>query len=75
MLVRFMPNISVDSLTVRQILAELKRPKNSSGEERPLDPTYHRAMNNIRNRPKNCRELASNVPSRLVKARRALEIG
>lgn len=60
--------------TSKQILAELERIKSSSSEDRPLDPTYDRAMRILRSQPKNCVELAVKIISWLVKAQRTLTV-
>lgn len=59
---------------MRKILTELQKLKDSSGEERPLDPTYNRVLDNIYHQPKNCKELALTVLSWLVKAQRTLTV-
>lgn len=48
--------------------------KTLTSEERPLDPTYERAMKSIHRQPKSCRELAIRVISWLLKARRTLSV-
>lgn len=76
LLVHFHIEYLCQQTTVRQILKELDKlkPKSPPAEERPLDPTYDRAMEKLRSQPKNCVQLALNILSWLVKARRILNV-
>lgn len=58
--------------TVREILTEIENLKNASTDETPLDPTYDRAIETLRKQSKNSINLALNVLSWLVNARRIL---
>lgn len=74
LLVRFHINYLCQQTTTRGLLAELDKIRSSSSGERPLDPTYDRAMQHVRMQAKNCEVLAIKVLSWLVKARRTLTV-
>lgn len=59
---------------MEKILAELESLKNSSSNEKLLDPTYNRIMETLRGKPKNCVTLALQVLSWLVMAKWTLTV-
>lgn len=60
--------------TVRFMLRALESLRNSSNEERPLDPTYDRAMQNVKKQAKGSAKIAIKILSWLVKAQRTLSV-
>lgn len=55
-------------------MKELENLKSFPTRDRPLDPTYGRAMDILRKQHKSCADLALKILSWLVKARRTLTI-
>lgn len=74
LLVRFHIEHICQQTTANQLLKALKNLKSASTGERPLDPTYARAMENIRRQGRDSANLALKVLSWLVKATRTLTV-
>ncbi|RPB14017.1 hypothetical protein P167DRAFT_477962, partial [Morchella conica CCBAS932] len=72
LLVHFHIEFLCQQTTAKKILLELGRIKDSSS--RGLDPTYDRAMENLRGQAKCCEEMALKILLWLVKARRTLTV-
>lgn len=74
MLVHFHVNYICEQTTPNEILEALDGLKNSSTDERPLDPTYKRAIETLKKQAKGPRALAINILSWLLKARRPMTV-
>jgi ankyrin repeat protein len=74
LLVHFHIKYICEQTTKNQIMVMLERLKNSPTKERPLDPTYNRAMESIRRQGGSCLDLALKIFVWLVNSRRTLTI-
>ncbi|KAH8153587.1 uncharacterized protein LAJ45_02400 [Morchella importuna] len=74
LLVRFHLEYICQQTTAKQILQALTKLKGIIDREGPLEPTFIRAIENLRRQPKNCSDLAVKVLVWLAKTRRTLTV-
>lgn len=74
LLVHFHLEYICQQTTAKQILYALEKLKGVANREGPLNPTFDRAMENLRRQPKNCSDLAIKVLIWLAKTRRVLTV-
>lgn len=74
LLARFHIEYICQQTTARKMLNTIENIKNSSTKERPLDPTYNRAMGSLRNQLEDSAELGLQVLMWLIRAKRTLTI-
>jgi ankyrin repeat protein len=74
LLVHFHVKYICEQTTPNEILEALDGLKSSSTDDRPLDPTYNRAIETLKKQSKSPRTLAINILSWLLKARRPMTV-